>query len=411
MRAASGGAASVTIATDDARIVDSAEGFGADCVMTSPKHASGTDRIAEVVRTKNLAADDIVVNLQGDEPMMPAAVIGEVAEALNARPQVDIATAVAPIQSLAEFLDTSCVKALRGCDGQALYFSRAPVPCRATAPRPVVPPASPVRGGISASTPTGCAACLSSRRGRRARSRRPRGWSSCVRWSMACDSFGDVVAGAACGSRYAGGPGARQGELECKRVKNAGTFRVLFVCLGNICRSPTAEGVFRQLQKQEVPELQIEVDSAGTADYHVGDPPDSRSQRAAMRRGIDLSGLRARQLTAEDSARFDLILAMDRDNLQELKAMLPKGARARLQLFLNTRRIKAAWTCPTLITATPAPFEEVLDLCDAASRGLLASLQKWRSSQYRLPASRMETGSVSTQAINKLRTVAHCRPE
>ena len=91
------GAASVVIATDDARIFDSAQGFGADCLMTSARHASGTDRIAEVVRVKGFAADDIVVNLQGDEPMMPAAVVNEVAEALNIRPHIDIATAVTPI--------------------------------------------------------------------------------------------------------------------------------------------------------------------------------------------------------------------------------------------------------------------------------------------------------------------------
>jgi 3-deoxy-manno-octulosonate cytidylyltransferase (CMP-KDO synthetase) len=96
--------------------------------MTSAEHASGTDRIAEVVRAKGFAADDVVVNLQGDEPMMPAAAINEVAEALNARPHIDIATAVTPIRSLAEFLDASCVKALRARDGQALYFSRAAVP-------------------------------------------------------------------------------------------------------------------------------------------------------------------------------------------------------------------------------------------------------------------------------------------
>lgn len=118
----------MTIATDDARILDAARSFGADCVMTSAAHASGTDRIAEVVRARNLAAQDIVVNLQGDEPLMPPAVVNEVAEALRARPQVDIATAVAPILSLAEFLDPSSVKALRAGDGQALYFSRAPVP-------------------------------------------------------------------------------------------------------------------------------------------------------------------------------------------------------------------------------------------------------------------------------------------
>jgi 3-deoxy-manno-octulosonate cytidylyltransferase (CMP-KDO synthetase) len=122
------GAASVTIATDDARILQSAQSFGADCVMTSSQHASGTDRIAEVVRAKGFAPDDVVINLQGDEPMMPASVVSAVAQALSARPQVDIATAVAPIQSLSEFIDPNCVKALRARDGRALYFSRAPVP-------------------------------------------------------------------------------------------------------------------------------------------------------------------------------------------------------------------------------------------------------------------------------------------
>ncbi len=122
------GAQSVTIATDDARIADAARDFGADCVMTSPQHNSGTDRIAEAVRAGRLAADDIVVNLQGDEPMMPAVVITDVAAALRTRPDIDMASAVAPIASLEEFLDPACVKALRAQNGDALYFSRAPVP-------------------------------------------------------------------------------------------------------------------------------------------------------------------------------------------------------------------------------------------------------------------------------------------
>jgi len=128
--ACSSGAASVIVATDDERILQAALKFGADCVLTSPRHASGTDRIAEVAQTRGLPAGDIVVNLQGDEPMMPPAVICEIAAALDARAAVDIATAVAPIGSLEEFLDPSCVKALRGLDGRALYFSRAPVPAR-----------------------------------------------------------------------------------------------------------------------------------------------------------------------------------------------------------------------------------------------------------------------------------------
>jgi 3-deoxy-manno-octulosonate cytidylyltransferase (CMP-KDO synthetase) len=126
--AVASGAASVLIATDDERIRAAAGKFGADCLMTSAQHASGTDRIAEVVRAREFAADDIVVNLQGDEPTMPAEVIAKVAGALRDVAFRDIATAVAPIASLREFLDPNCVKALRAADGRALYFSRAPVP-------------------------------------------------------------------------------------------------------------------------------------------------------------------------------------------------------------------------------------------------------------------------------------------
>ena len=122
------GAASVLVATDDQRIRAEALKFGADCVMTSPHHVSGTDRIAEAVRAKGFAAEDIVVNLQGDEPMMPAEVVAGVAQGLRAVADSDISTAIAPIQSLREFLDPNCVKALRAHDGRALYFSRAPVP-------------------------------------------------------------------------------------------------------------------------------------------------------------------------------------------------------------------------------------------------------------------------------------------
>lgn len=127
-RAQSSGAASVVVATDDERIRGAAVGFGAECVMTDPQHASGTDRMAEVVRVRGLGAEDIVVNVQGDEPMIPPALIADVAEALQSRPTIDMATAVAPILSVAEFNDPNCVKALRALDGRALYFSRAPVP-------------------------------------------------------------------------------------------------------------------------------------------------------------------------------------------------------------------------------------------------------------------------------------------
>jgi len=149
----------------------------------------------------------------------------------------------------------------------------------------------------------------------------------------------------------------------------------LLVCLGNICRSPTAEGVLRQMAAQQAPRLALEVDSAGTGDYHIGAPPDLRSQRAALRRGIDISGLRARQVIEDDFVRFDLILAMDRQNLRELEAMKPANSRASLKLFLEYAPDLNLRDVPDPYYRDAGAFEEVLDLTSAASRGLLASLE------------------------------------
>ena len=109
--------------------------------------------------------------------------------------------------------------------------------------------------------------------------------------------------------------------------------RLLFVCLGNICRSPGAEGVMRAFAGREG--LAIEVDSAGTGAWHIGEPPDRRMQAAALARGYDLSGLRARQAVAADFTRFDLILAMDRDNLAALERLRPAGNRTPVHLLLS----------------------------------------------------------------------------
>jgi protein-tyrosine phosphatase len=159
-------------------------------------------------------------------------------------------------------------------------------------------------------------------------------------------------------------------------MKNKTISRVLLVCLGNICRSPTAEGVLREMAAQQAPRLALEIDSAGTADYHIGAPPDLRSQRAAQRRGIDISGLRARQVTQDDFARFDLILAMDRENLRELSAMKPDNSRASLKLFLEYAPELNLRDVPDPYYLDAGAFEEVLDLTAAASRGLLARLKK-----------------------------------
>lgn len=147
--------------------------------------------------------------------------------------------------------------------------------------------------------------------------------------------------------------------------------RILFVCLGNICRSPTAEGVLRTIAEREAPELELEVDSAGTAGYHVGDPPDPRTQAAASRRGYDLSGLRARVVAPEDFERFDLILAMDRENLAVLQRRAPAVARSRVRLFLEFAPEAGTSEVPDPYYGGPNGFEEVLDLVESASRRLL----------------------------------------
>jgi protein-tyrosine phosphatase len=151
--------------------------------------------------------------------------------------------------------------------------------------------------------------------------------------------------------------------------------KILFVCLGNICRSPTAEAVLRGVLAREAPELAITVDSAGTSNYHLDSPPDRRSQAAARQRDYDLSDLRARQVRAEDFTAFDLILAMDRNNLEELLRMAPKSARGKIQLFLDYAPEQALREVPDPYFGGATGFEDVLDLIEAASRGLLRRLR------------------------------------
>lgn len=150
--------------------------------------------------------------------------------------------------------------------------------------------------------------------------------------------------------------------------------RVLFVCLGNICRSPTAEGVFRHRVREAGLEERIHIDSAGTSDWHVGKAPDSRTCRAARLRGYDLSGLRARQFQREDFERFDLVLAMDRSNLRHIQAVRPATARAELDLFLR-RYDMALDEVPDPYYGGEDGFEQVLDLIERASDALLAEIK------------------------------------
>ena len=154
--------------------------------------------------------------------------------------------------------------------------------------------------------------------------------------------------------------------------------RILFVCMGNICRSPSAEGVFRQLLAARAPHLTIEIDSAGTHDYHIGAPPDRRAVAAAQRRGIDLSALRARRVEPGDFDRFDLILAMDEDNLQELHQLAPAHARHRIRLVMEYAPNALSRAVPDPYYGGTQGFEAVLDLLEEAAEGLLAEVLQRR---------------------------------
>lgn len=152
--------------------------------------------------------------------------------------------------------------------------------------------------------------------------------------------------------------------------------KILFVCMGNICRSPTAEGVFRHFLRLHHLESRIEVDSAGTHGYHVGEAPDMRTQRAASSRGYDLSCMRARKVAPQDMAYFDLILAMDRNNLDALKRICPPEKYGRLGLFMSYAKKFDDDEVPDPYYGLGHGFDLVLDMVEDAAQGLIEAIQQ-----------------------------------
>lgn len=152
--------------------------------------------------------------------------------------------------------------------------------------------------------------------------------------------------------------------------------KVLFVCMGNICRSPTAHGVFRALVRERNLENMIEIDSAGTHAYHVGEPPDRRAQSTATQRGIDLSDLRARSVKSRDFNAFDYILAMDEANYYSLLEECPDEARPKVQLFLSYAPHLNRREVPDPYYGGLKGFDHVFDMVDQAARGLLQDIEQ-----------------------------------
>lgn len=152
---------------------------------------------------------------------------------------------------------------------------------------------------------------------------------------------------------------------------------VLFVCLGNICRSPTADAVFTRKMRASGLQQRVRVDSAGTGDWHVGQPPDIRAQRHAARRGYDLSALRARQVVEEDFRQFDFVLAMDRSNLADLQLIRPQDGVAEPQLLLPYGN-SGLLDVPDPYHGGEEEFERVLDLIEEAADALLEHIRRTR---------------------------------
>ena len=159
-------------------------------------------------------------------------------------------------------------------------------------------------------------------------------------------------------------------------MKNKEKIGVIFICMGNICRSPTAEAVFRHLVEQEGLEDVIHIDSAGTHDYHIGEAPDARTRRAAERRGYDMSQLRGRQVDSGDFARFDYVLAMDEANLSNLQALRPRDAKSHLGLFLEFAERHREREVPDPYFGGADGFELVLDMVEDAAQGLLKHIRQ-----------------------------------
>jgi len=152
--------------------------------------------------------------------------------------------------------------------------------------------------------------------------------------------------------------------------------KVLFVCMGNICRSPTAQGVFAALVRQHGLDEAIYVDSAGTHSYHIGSSPDPRARSAALRRGIDISDQRARKLTVADFEEFDFVLVMDRENLETVEDMCPPAHAGKVRLLLEYAPHLGIEEVPDPYYGGAAGFERVLDMIEAASEGLLDHIRQ-----------------------------------
>lgn len=362
------------VATDDARIADVARSLGVDAVLTRTDHPTGSDRLAEVVERLGWPDDSIVVNLQGDEPLMPLSCLHAVIDALLEDAGAAAATLATLIVHSAEIHDPSCVKVVADQRGRALYFSRAPIPWARDAwaqDRSAMPAGLPVRRHLG----------LYAYRAGTLRRFAALAQTPLERFES-LEQLRLLENGMAIALRPApeaippgvDTPADLERVAQLLAAEPRRRRRVLFVCMGNICRSPLAEVVARQRFAELG--LAVDVASAGTIGYHEGEPADRGAFAIAEVEGLDLSAHRARQVQDRDFDEFDLILALDERNLSDLKARCPQPQRRKLSRLLDFAPASGHREVPDPYGGSLAVFAHSLALIRSGVEGLAQHLRR-----------------------------------
>ena len=377
----------LVVATDDARIAKVAEDRGVRAVMTQSTHATGSDRLAEVGRVLNWSDETIVVNLQGDEPLMPQSCLRAVIAALQADPGAAAATLSTPIEHIEQIFDPNCVKLVTDQRGRALYFSRAPIPWARDA-------WAKNRGELPASATASRHLGLYAYRAATLRhfSQLPQSpleiLESLEQLRLLENGLGIAVTRAP--EPIPAGVDTEEDLERVAKILNhaagpaaigAGVHSVLFVCMGNICRSPLAEAVARTAFKRAG--LVIRVASAGTLGFHEGDQADPGAFDIARLHAIDLHAHRARMVRREDFTEYDLILALDDRNHVDLLRASPAPTHEKIRRLLDFAPDVLHRGVPDPYELGRAAFAESLRLIELGIAGLTAQLLTARAAHAR----------------------------
>lgn len=380
--------AEIHVAADDPQLLAIAQAAGVPGLLTSTRHHSGTDRIAELVTRLGVPDQRIVVNLQGDEPLMPPEPILAVARLLEADPGAALATLAQPLSEAAELFDPACVKVVTDRRGRALYFSRAPIPWARDAfaqARDQLPSDGPwlrhlglyaYRAGplkqLAALPPA------------------PLEQLEALEQLRALDHGLGIAVGR---SPLQIPPGidteadlrrlerwmleAATADQPARPASQAGfrgvlPKRLLFVCMGNICRSPLAAAWAARRAREAG--LQLEIASAGTHAYHRDRGADPRSQAIGRAAGVNLLTHRSRPVDATDFVRYDLVIGHDQRNMDDLRAVCPDGLRHKLRLLLDFAPSQSTREVPDPYTGDHEAFILAFRLIRAGVDGLIEQI-------------------------------------